>query len=54
MSACINQHLQLRTEEDFAGSKFYYPHALADSNQLIRIRQETLEFSSTALFTLSL
>jgi len=36
------------------GAKFYCPHALADGNQRIRIRQKMLEFSSTVLSTLSL
>ena len=39
---------------DFVGAKFYCPHALADGNQHIRIREKTLEFSSTMLSTLSL
>ena len=39
--------------EDFVGAKFYCPHALADSNQRIRIRENTLKFSSTVLSTLS-
>jgi len=39
--------------EDFAGAKFYCPHALAEGNQRVRIREKTLEFSSTALSTLS-
>jgi len=30
-----------------------YPHALADSNQHMRIREQTLEFSSTVLSALS-
>jgi len=34
--------------------KFYCPHALADGNQHIRIREKTLEFSSAVLSTLSL
>ena len=33
--------------------KFYCPHALADGNQHIRIREKTLEFSSTVLAKLS-
>jgi len=37
--------------EDFVGAKFYCPHALADGNQLIRIREKMLEFFSTALST---
>jgi len=40
--------------DDFVGAKFYCPHALADSNQRIRIREKMLEFSSTVLSTLSL
>jgi len=47
-STCISQHL-----EDFGGAKFYCPHALADGNEHIWIRQKTLEFSSTVLSTLS-
>ena len=39
--------------DDFAGAKFYCPHALADGNQRIRIREKMLEFSSTVLSTLS-
>jgi len=39
--------------EDFVGAKFYCPHALADGNQRIRIREKTLEFSSKVLSTLS-
>ena len=35
---------QLRT----VGAKFYCPHALADGNQRIRIREKTLKFFSTA------
>jgi len=31
---------------DFARVKFYCPHALADGNQCIRTRENTLEFSS--------
>jgi len=34
-------------EDDFVGVKFYCPHALANGNQHIRIREKTLEFSST-------
>jgi len=36
---------------DIVGAKFYCLHALADSNQCIRIREKTLEFSSTVLST---
>jgi len=32
--------------EDFVGVKFYSPHALADGNQHIRIRDKVLEFST--------
>ena len=39
--------------EDFVGAKFYCVHALADGNQHIRIREKTLEFSSTVLSALS-
>jgi len=39
--------------EDFVGAKFYCPHALADGNQHIRVREETLKFSSTVLPALS-
>jgi len=39
--------------EDFVGAKFYGPHALADGNQRIRIREKTLEFSLTMLSALS-
>ena len=35
-----------------AGAVFYCLHALADGNQCIRIREYTLEFSSTVLSTL--
>jgi len=38
--------------EDFVGAKFYCPYALADSNQGIRIKEKTLEFSSTVLSTI--
>jgi len=34
--------------EDFVGAEFYCPHALADSNQRIRIREKTLEFSTVS------
>ena len=33
--------------EAFVGAKFYCPHAFADGNQRIRIREKTLKFSST-------
>jgi len=36
------------------GAKFYCPHAFADGNQRVRIRQKTLEFSSTVLSALTL
>jgi len=44
-STCVSWHLQLRTEEDIVGAKF-------DGNQRIRIREKTLEFSSTVLSAL--
>jgi len=53
-STCVSWHLQLRMKGDFVGAKFYCSHALGDGNQRIRIRQKTLEFSSTVLSTLSL
>jgi len=31
-----------------SGAKFYCPHALADGNQRIRIREKTLEFSTVS------
>jgi len=33
--------------EVFVGAKIYCPHALADGNQRIRIREKMLEFSPT-------
>jgi len=39
--------------EDFVSAKFYCPHSLAGGNQRTRIREKTLEFSSTVLSTLS-
>jgi len=39
--------------EDFAGAKFYCPHALAGGNQCTAIREKMLEFSSPVLSTLS-
>jgi len=35
--------------EDYVGAKFYRPHALADRNQRIWIREKTLESSSAIL-----
>ena len=49
-STCISRHLQL---QDFVGAKFYWPHALAEGKQCIRIGERMLEFSSTVLSTLS-
>jgi len=49
-STCVSQHLQSKLE-DFVGAKFNCPHALADSNQGILIREKKLEFSSTVLPT---
>jgi len=51
-STCVSQHLQLRSGR-FVGTKFYCPHALADGNQSMWIREKTLEVSSTVLSTLS-
>jgi len=39
--------------EDIIGAKFYCLHALAGGNQHIGLTEKTLEFSSTALSTLS-
>jgi len=39
--------------EDFVGAKFYCPHALADGSQRILIMENTMEFYSTVLSTLS-
>jgi len=52
-STCVSRHLQLRTV-GLVGAKLYCPHAFADGNQHIRIREKTLEFSSAVLSTLSL
>ena len=51
-SACVSRHLQLTTGGFCWRAKFYCPHALADGNQRIQIRDKTLEFS-TVLSTLS-
>ena len=51
-STCFSQRLQWRIG-GFCSGKFYCPRALADGNQCIRIREKTLEFSSTVLSTLS-
>jgi len=39
--------------ENFVGAKFYCTHALADGNQHLRIREKTLEFSSSVINTVS-
>ena len=51
-STCISWHLQLRTGKILL-VQFYCPHALADGNQCIWIREKTLEFSATLLSALS-
>jgi len=51
-STCVTWHLQLRTG-GFCWCKFYCPHALADGNPCIWIRERMLEFS-TVLSILSL
>jgi len=43
-SAWVNQHLQLRTGEDFVGAKFYCLIALADGKQRIQVREKMPEF----------
>ena len=52
-STCVSRHLRLRTW-GFCWCKVLLPHALADGNQRIWIREKTLEVSSTVLSTLSL
>ena len=54
-TTCFSQLASTASKEleDF-GAKFYCPHALANGNQCIRIREKTLELSSAVLFTLSL
>jgi len=49
-STCVSWHVQLRTG-GFCWCKVLLP--LADGNQRIRIREKTLKFSSTLLYTLS-
>ena len=49
----IRDNLCQPAPPDFVGATFYCLHALADGNQRIRIREKTLEFSSTVLSTLS-
>jgi len=39
--------------DDFVGAKFYCLHAVADSNQRIRIGEKILAFSSPVLSALS-
>ena len=38
-----------KEQEDFVGAKFYHPHAHADGNYRIQIKEKILEFSSTVL-----
>ena len=52
-STCVSRHLQLTAGGFCWCAKFYGPHALADGNQCNRIREKTLEFSSTVSSTLS-
>jgi len=47
-TTCISRHPQLRTG-GFCWSKVLLPHALADGSEHIRIRENTLEFSSVVL-----
>ena len=51
-STYVSRHLQLRTG-DMVHEMFYCLHALAGSNQRIRTREKTLEFSYTVLPALS-
>ena len=46
----INKHVMMSSH---VGAKFYFPQATAAGNQRIRIREKTLEFSSTVLSTLA-
>ena len=46
----INKHVMMSSH---VGAKFYFPQAIAAGNQRIRIREKTLEFSSTVLSTLA-
>jgi len=39
--------------DDFVGAKFYCPHVFADGNHRIRIREKSLEFTTTVSSTLS-
>jgi len=39
--------------EDFVGAKFHCPHALADGNERICIKEKMREFSSTVIPTQS-
>jgi len=38
-----------KLSQKIVGSKFYCPHALADSNQCTQVREKTLEFFSVVL-----
>jgi len=38
-STCVSRHLQLRTESDFIGAKFYCPYALADVTLELRVNK---------------
>jgi len=39
--------------DDFVGAKFYYPHALADGNQHIWIREKTGALLNSIIYTVS-
>jgi len=51
-STCVSRYLQLRTG-GFRWCIVLLPACPSDGNQCIRIREKTLEFSSTVLSTLS-
>jgi len=42
----VSQHLHYKLQ-DYASAMFYCPHARANGNQHIQIRQKTLQFFST-------
>ena len=52
-STCVSRHLQLRSG-GFCWCKVLLLHALADGNQCIWIREKTLEFCSTVIYTVSI
>ena len=49
MSASAMQGGHNKLSQKIVGSKFYCPHALADSNQCTQVREKTLQFFSVVL-----